>query len=207
MRLGTPWYVASAVVFVSCLAAPVSAAVDLSTETATLDTFLGDVFAFHLDATSAAKKATLVQADVDALQRRSDGLKSRTSSAQSAVASIVRKLKAANEYDAFLTARVTTTKLDSLLSSTNFDQLLTSVSSSLDSSELSLPIDNLRRKLGGTASPTPFTFSLSCAVGKVRSNLILRLGGLLTNKVCDQVSCACHPGESIGICGGACPTS
>lgn len=180
---------------------PARAAVDLSSELATIDRFLSDTHQFHLDSTVAIRKTTLVSTDVDSLRARSSALRSRLSSVQSAIASIVRKLKAADQYEAFLGSSKTTTSLDSLLVGTDFNQLLASASSGLDSTELAVPIDNLSRKLSGSTSRTTFKFNLGCTVGKIQLKVIKFVGGTQTQATCVKINCACK-GEAF-VCGTA----
>ena len=180
---------------------PASAAVDLSSELATIDSFLSDTYRYHLDCTAALKKSTLLSTDVDPLRIRSGALRSHVLSVQSAIASIVRKLKAANQYENFLADTSTKTSLDSLLVGTDFNQLLTSASSGLDSTELAVPIDNLSRKLSGSTSFTTFKFNLSCTVGRIQLKVIKFVGGTQTKETCVKINCACN-GNAL-ICGTA----
>ncbi len=199
---------------------------DLVNEERALAKYFDDLVAYHKQAGELAKRASLVKADLDPLQRKSDDLKGRLSGLQNVIRDIVTKLKAANEWndlDITTAAKITDASRKSFFQQESFKQLLEESSNGLTShaSELSTPLDNLRKKLASRygdgadvqivraayEAPAPMAFvSLACSVGKIRLNLIHRLGGTMTNATCDTVSCACN-GGSMGLCGGSCPTS
>ena len=196
---------------------------DLANEERAVAKFFDDLVAYRKQAGELAKRASLVKADLDPLQRQSDDLKGRLSGLQNVIRDIVTKLKAANEWndlDITTAAKITDASRKSFFQQGSFKQLLEESSNGLTShaNEISTPLDNLRKKLtsrygdgadvqivrAAYKAPTPMAFvSLACSVGKIRLNLIHRLGGTMTNATCDTVSCACN-GGSMGLCGGSC---
>ena len=73
--------------------------VDLRNEQQTISRYADDLIVYENQAAELGKRATLANTDFDPLQRKSDDLKGRLSGVQNAVREIVRKLKAANEWD------------------------------------------------------------------------------------------------------------
>jgi hypothetical protein len=201
--------------------------VNLANEERALAKYFDDLVAYQRDSAKLAKKASLLSSDLDPLQRRSDDLKGRLSGLQNVIAEIVKKLKAAKEWDDLdtsIAAGITDGTSNTFFKQTSFKQLLEESSNSLTShkNEISIPLDNLRKKLtrqtlspygdgadvqivrAAYEAPAPVMafVSLACSVGRIRLGLIHRLGGQMTNATCDTVSCACS-GNSIGLCTGA----
>jgi hypothetical protein len=196
---------------------------DLANEERALAKYFDDLASYHNQSAELAKKASLVKADLDPLQRRSDDLKGRLSGLQNVIREIVRKLKAANEWDDLDTttaAKITDARQKSFFQQESFKQLLEESSNSLSShgNEISLPLDNLRKKLTSRTfppygadlqivqaayeAPAPVKFySVGCSIGGIRWRLIQKLGGTPTLSTEDQVSCAC--GNTTGIGTGA----
>jgi len=202
--------------------------VSLVNEERALAKYFDDLVAYHKESAQLSAKAKLVSADLDPLQRRSDDLKGRLSGLQNVIAEIVKKLKAAKEWDDLdtsIAASITDASHKSFFQQSSFKQLLEESSNSLTShkNEIGIPLDNLRKRLtsrtfspygdgadvqivrAAYVAPAPVMafVSLACSVGKVRLGLIGRLGGNATNGTIDQVSCACNPGISIGLGTGA----
>src|ERR1051326_8448971 len=72
---------------------------DLSNEQRIIARYADDLAAYDKETQTLGKRARLVSSDLDGVQNRSEDLKRRLSEVQNAVREIVRKLKAANEFD------------------------------------------------------------------------------------------------------------
>jgi len=152
---------------------------------------------------------------INPVQAKSDDLKSRLPRLQNTIREIVRKLKAANEWnglDATTAAKITDAKLKSFFQEDSFKELLEESSNGLTghANEISAPLDDLRKKLvsrygdgadlqivrAAYKAPAPMKFvSLACSIGKIRLNLITKLGGIPTNATEHDVFAACGPGK------------
>jgi hypothetical protein len=204
----------------------VTAAADTSNEERVIGKYLDDLFAYQIECHQASKRQALRNTDIDPLQRKSDDLQSRLSEIQNAAREVIRKLKAANEFDdldATLLARVSDPKRRALFQETSFKADLEYAASNLSShkTEIGFPLDGLRKKIARTNPeaevsrtivlaayhpPSPmFGIGLGCRIGMVRLKLIERNGGNIANApaTCDAISCACHPGSIGGLCTGA----
>lgn len=203
---------------------------DLANEERVLAKYFDDLVAYDTEAAQLSKRASLVSADLDPLKRQSDDLKGRLSGLQNTIREIVKKLKAANEWDDLdtsLAAKIQDGTSNTFFKQNSFKQLLEESSNNLNShgNEISTTLDNLRKKLASQGpspsrnglnlpivratytTPGPMAFiSLKCTIGRIQSGLIHRLGGTESNATCNKISCACN-GGSFGLCGGACPTA
>jgi hypothetical protein len=188
---------------------------DLVNEERALAKYFDDLVSYQKECAQVGKKASLLSTDLDPLQRRSDDLKGRLSGVQSIIAEIVKKLKAAKEWDALDTsvaASITDASQRANFQQESFKQLLEESSNNLTShnSEISIPVDNLRKRLASRTlspygdgadfqivraayeAPAPVKFvSLACTIGKIRLGLIHRLGGVPSPETVDRVTCAC----------------
>jgi hypothetical protein len=199
------------------LATPASGAdlVNLGNEDRAVAKYFDDLFAYHKQSAQLSKKAPLLQADVDPIVRKADDLKGRLSGLQNVIGDIVRKLKAANEWndlDTKVAAGITDASKKSFFQQISFKQLLEESSNNLTSSgnEINIPLDTLRKRLTSRTfspygdgadlpivraayeAPAPVKLlGLGCRVGLMRVGLILRLGGLPTDETWVQVDCAC----------------
>ena len=198
--------------------------IDTSNEEQVIGRYLDDLFSYQIECHQAGRRQALRAADIDPLQRKSDDLKNRLSEVQNAAREIVRKLKAANEFDDLdskLLARVTDANRRSFFQESSFKADLEYAASNLSShrDEIALPLDGLRKKVARTEGtgalvmaayhPTTAMFGvgLGCRIGQIRLKLIERNGGNIANApaTCDAISCACHP-KGGGLCTGAnCP--
>jgi hypothetical protein len=185
---------------------------DLANEERALAKYFDDLVTYNHQTAQLSAKANLVSADIDPLQRRSDDLKGRLSGLQNVIREIVVKLKKADEWND-LDASTIDRNFRSFSQQISFKDLLEESSNGLSShgSEISFPLDNLRKKLtsrydgadvqfvrAAYVTPAPVKFySLGCTIGGIRWKLINKLGGVATDKTADQVSCAC--GNSTGI--------
>jgi hypothetical protein len=204
------------------LPAAIVPGVDLASEERALAKYVDDLVAYKRQAADIGKKASLVNADLDPVQRRSDDLKARLSGLQNVIRDIVRKLKAANEWndlDTTVAAKITDAGQKSFFQQDSFRDLLEESSNSLTShgNEINIPLDNLRKRLtsrmfspygdgadfqivrAAYEAPAPVKFvSLACSINRIRAGLIHRLGGEQTSSFVDQISCSCDPGRTTG---------
>ena len=199
--------------------------VDTSNEERVIGKYLDDLFSYQIECHQASRRQVLRTADIEPLQRKSDDLKNRLSDVQNAVREVIRKLKAANEFDDLdskLLARVTDANRRSFFQESSFKGDLEYAASNLSSQrdEISLPLDGLRKRVARTTSyaegsgtlvmaayhppTTMFGLGLACRLGQVRLKLIERNGGNISNSpaTCDAISCACKPGSG-GLCTGS----
>jgi hypothetical protein len=169
----------------------------------------------------------LVNADLDVAQRRASQLQSRLSEVQSAFREIVRKLKAANQWDnlnATIAAKITDPNERREFEELNLKQLLDDGSSTLTnhSNEISAPLDNLRRKVARAtlrsygenafaivpaayhpATPTMFLVSVKCLIAGAKRGIVGAMGNQPNPHSTDVWSCACRPGSTKGAGTGA----
>lgn len=190
--------------------------VDLRNEQQTISRYADDLIVYENQAAELGKRATLANADFDPLQRKSDDLKGRLSGVQNAVREIVRKLKAANEWDDIDTraaARIRDARQRTFFQDGSFKQLLQeSENIGSQANEISSPLDTLRRKLtsrnyGGAevqmvraafTQPAPFeSGSLGCRVGRLGLKIVIGLGGTPSREQSDRVFNRCHPDGTI----------
>ena len=186
--------------------------VDLRNEQQTISRYADDLIVYENQAAELGKRATLVNTDFDPLQRKSDDLKGRLSLVQNAVRDIVRKLKAANEWDDIDTraaARIKDARQRAFFQDSSFKQLLQdSENIGSQANEISSPLDTLRRKLtsrnhGGAevqmvraafTAPVPFeSGSLGCRVGRLGLKIVIGLGGTPSKEQAERVFNRCHP--------------
>jgi small-conductance mechanosensitive channel len=199
---------------------PASAAfanADVASEKRVLAKYSDDLFAYEKECAQLGKRARLVNADLDAIQRRSDDLKGRLSEVQGAIREIVKKLKAANEWDDLDTkilSRVTDARDKSFFEQNSFKKLLEDSSNSLSSygSDVSVPLDNLRKKLAShTASPNgdvqivkagyvvsaPYTrLGLACVMANLRLGIGWAVDGREESGHQNARICACSGGTA-----------
>lgn len=199
---------------------------ETSNEERVIGKYLDDLFSYQNGISQARKRQVLRNTDLDPLQRKSDDLKNRLSEVQNAVRDIIRKLKAANEFDGLdsgLLARVNDSRRRAFFQETSFKADLEYAASNLSShkDEISLPLDGLRNRVARNSAPygdgavafvnaayhpptVMFGLGLACRLGQVRLKLIERNGGNIHDSpgTCDAISCACKPGMG-GLCTGS----
>ena len=130
---------------------------DLSNESRILETYAIDLFKFDKKCAELKRRASASLGEIDPLQRIADDLRGRSSGVQNAVREIVRKLKAANQWDdldAKVLAKITDAKSQARFRQESFKQSLEQAASQLSSSasEINEPLLVLRRKLTGQAA-------------------------------------------------------
>lgn len=129
-----------------------AAPADLVNEERVISRYCDDLFAYEKQAVELGKRGTLVAADLETLQRKSDDLKRRLSEVQNAVRETIKKLKAANEWDDLgrrVAARITDSRLKSYIEQDNVTRDLEDDAANLvgQASEINLPLDRLRKRL------------------------------------------------------------
>ena len=196
--------------------------VDLTNEERVLGKYLDDVVNYEHECKLIGQRARLVSGDLDSVQRRSSELKDRLTEVQNAFREVVRKLKAANEWDNLnttLAARITDQKERRDFEDLNFKQLLDDGSNTLTnhSNEISGPFENLRRRVvsrtvspygdGAAAivsaayhppAPPMFIASLKCLIASARMGIVTAMGNHLNPHSTDVQSCACNQGSTTG---------
>jgi hypothetical protein len=188
---------------------------DVANEARVISRYADELASYDRQVVEAAKRARLVTADFDPLQRKSDDLKGRLSDVQNSVRELVRKLKAANEWENLDTppARITDPGLKAVLQENSFKQVLEEASNGLTSraGEISTPLEDLRKRLtsrynsgdvrfvrASYEAPSPFGFvSVRCSIQTIKVNIVLKLDGITgSNTLSRETWAACHPGQA-----------
>jgi hypothetical protein len=133
---------------------PPTPEVNLAGEERVIAKYTDDLLTYEASAVALSKRATFIGADLDGLQNKSGDLKRRLAEVQNAVRDVVRKLKAADEWndlDTRLAARITDPKLKAQFEQESFKRELEEAASDLTSqvNEISLPVERLRKRLTG----------------------------------------------------------
>jgi len=197
-------------------------AADLRNEEAIIARYADDLVAYDRECAQVGKKARLVSADLEGLERKSNDLKQRLSDVQNALRGIVSKLKAANEWDSLETtieAKFTDARQKALFREFSFKERLEEDANSLTSraSEVDLPLGSLRRKLtsrfvqggpvvvqAGYLEPSIRVANLRCRILSHRNTMDQNRGGHVTAQSQDAQACACNPSQTSGPNGNAC---
>ena len=198
---------------------PIVAGAELGNEQRIIARYINDLVAYDKETQALGKRARLVSNDLDEVQNRSEDLKRRLSEVQNAVREMVRKLKAANEFDDLdskIIARITEPADKSYFQQNSFKKLLEDASNGLTSygTDITTPFENLRKKLAsGTASPAgdslnrahhaPAPFGkngLQCVLSNIQVGIVWRMGGTEEKAHQNTRICACYGGAT---CSGA----
>jgi hypothetical protein len=126
--------------------------VDLSSEAWTLASFVEDLANYDKKVREADKKATLTRLEFDDLQRTANDLKGRVSGVQNASREIIRKLKAAGQWDnidAIVLANIPDARFQDFVRRDGFKRTLEEIASGISNltNEMSNPLRVLRRKV------------------------------------------------------------
>jgi hypothetical protein len=199
-----------------------ASAADLRSEEAIIAKFADDLVTYDRECGVTGKKARLVNADVEGLERKSNDLKRRLSEVQNAFREVVRKLKAANEWDNLDTtieAGITDARERTLFREFSFKQALDEAASNLgnQASEVDEPLGTLRKRLtsrfvqggpmmvhAGYFEPIMRVVSLRCRILSHKNAMTYLHGGHPSAQGTDQQACACNPTVSAGPNGNAC---
>jgi hypothetical protein len=213
----------AAVLAISLIATtrPSTAKTQLTTEIRALEKYFDDLIAYDKECTRLGKRASLVSTDLDPLQRKSDDLKGGLSAVQNAVREIIRKLKAADEWNDLetgLEAQITDSNEKAFFQGKGFKRFLEDSANNLSNqrNEVSAPLDNLRKKLtsgyrdgdnfqiirASYGAPEPVApigskDSLGCTIGKLGLVAIRLSGGHPTNLALNAVFNQCWPEGSV----------
>jgi len=193
--------------------ATTATAADLANEERALAKYFDDLVAFDSECAKLAKQPVLEHIHINPFQVKSDDLKSRLPGVQNTIREIIRKLKAANEWDdldASLAAKITDGTSNTFFKETTFRQLLEESSNGLTShgNEISIPLDKLRKKIitgpgpgdgadlqivrAAYETPAPMKFvSVRCSIGRARIGLGIKLGHYPTGDTINRVAGAC----------------
>jgi hypothetical protein len=194
---------------------PVATPADLSNEERALAKYFDDFVAYDSECAKLGKQAVLEHIHINPVQAKSDDLKRRLPELQNTIREIVKKLKAANEWDDLntsLAAKITDGTSNTFFKETSFKQLLEESSNNLIShgNEISIPLDNLRKKLTSRTfspygdgadlqivraayeAPAPMKFvSVRCSIGRARIGLGIKLGHYPSIETINSVAGAC----------------
>jgi len=198
-------------------AQPPAAEADLRNEHRLITKYLEDLSAYDKEAAELGKRQRLVAADIEPVERKSHDLTARLSGVQDAIREIVKKLKASNEWDDLdqnLVSRITSARDKSFFQQNSFKKFLEDGSRDLVShdTEISAPLENLRRKLtsqtrspyreaqivnAAYVTPAPFFGAFGkCLMANIQLGLTWRLGGQESQKNQNQRLCYCDPGAN-----------
>jgi hypothetical protein len=197
------------------IGSPAALGADVANEARLVSRYADELITYETQSEALGKRSALVSTDLEPLQRKSDDLKLRLSDVQNAVRDVVRKLKAANEWDdadSRLAAKITDARLRSFLQETSFKQDLEEAAGGLGNraSEISSPLDNLRKKLasrysGGdvqfvrvaaTAPPVFGKYSLGCHIGRLGLRIVNAVG-TASKEQNNRVFNRCYPDGTI----------
>jgi hypothetical protein len=195
---------------------PTVTGADLSNEQRIIAKYAAELVAYDKQTQALGKRARLVSSDLDEVQNRSEDLKRRLAEVQTAVREIVRKLKAANEFDDLdtnIVSRITDARDKTFFQQNSFKKLLEDSSNGLTGygSDISTPLDNLRRKVASrTISPDSegqivrahhaaaplFRNGLQCALSNIQVGIVWRMGGTEDRAHQNTRICACYGGAT-----------
>lgn len=174
---------------------------DLIAEGRTLDSFATDLEGFEKKSAELGKKASLTRVEFDSHERTANDLKRRLFGVQNAVRDVIRKLKAAGQWDNLdqvLLTKINDTKFQNFIRAEGgFKKLLDEAASGLSNgaNEISTPLDVLRNRVQGavfgpgpafhtsqairvvyTPRPAMLLVGLSCRVGMIQKVIRLNHG-------------------------------
>lgn len=214
--------VASSVAIAPHPPSAVVSALDLGPEERVLDAFVNDLIKLDKRTAELRKKDSVTGAELEAQQRSADALKRRLSEVQDALREVIRKLKAAGEWDEGLDARVLTKigdpRAQEVLRRDGFRKSLEEAASQIsnDGDQIDSSFGILRNKVkaqlqdsifgsggsalplhivrvGYTAAPSIVALNLRCRLTSVRVGVSGFVHGHATQAALDAENCACHP--------------
>lgn len=194
---------------------PIVTGADLGDEQRIIARYLNDLVAYNKQTQELGKRARLVSSDLDEVQNRSEDLKRRLSDVQNAVREITRKLKAAGEWDNVdetILARITDARDKSFFQQNSFKKFVgDNYDLSTYGSDISTPLDNLRRKVASRTfssdgeavivrahhAAAPFGKNgLQCALSNIQVGIVWRMGGTEDKAHQNTRICACYGGAT-----------
>jgi uncharacterized protein YukE len=199
---------------------------DVSAEGRILDSFADALAALEKKQIELGKKATLTRAEFDAHQRNANDLRNRVSAVQNALQEIIRKLKAAGQWDnldSLVLAKISDSRFQDFARREGFKRILEAAATGLstDANEITNPLDSLRNKIRAQAqdlrfapdqSPmalraipvayapanTAFAVSFKCRVAAVRLGVSGFVHGSPTREATLGWNCSCF-GENCDL--------
>ena len=195
---------------------------DLSAEERIIDSFVNDLGKLDKKSSELSRKATLTSLEFDAHQRDAEALRNRVSGVQNALREVIRKLKAAGQWDnldQIALAKVNDAKYQDFVRRDGLKRILedAALNFSGGAGDISKPLDLLRRKVQAQASegifeprnsalatrsvrvafrpePAVFRDSLRCRAASLRLGIVgLIYGGTpKIAKAFDAYKCACE---------------
>lgn len=210
----------------------VATPVDITNELRTLDAFVEGLGKLERKRLELDRKLALTTAEFALLQSSADDLKSRVSGVQNALQAIARKLKAANQWnnlDDSVLAKITDSRLQSLVRTLGLRQTLERSASQLLNSpaEIHGPIEALRNKVRAQTQPGAFEptapalslravrvgyeptaavedgsrTSLRCRVAGIRFGLSVAVRGSASQGAVDAFHCFCfdNPANCVAL--------
>lgn len=145
---------------------------DLSSESRALDTFVVELARLDKRTTELGRKTVVTRAEFDPVQNSANDLKRRLSEVQNAIGAIVRKLKAAGQWDnlnATLLAKSNDSSFRSFVRNEDFKKILEEFATTLTTqgSQIDVNLSTLRAKVARFENPA-FEPSDSTLAGLVR---------------------------------------
>jgi len=125
---------------------------DLSAENRTLEGFLTDLDKFDMRNAELSQKESLTREELNLHERTGTDLKRRVSKIQDALREVIRKLKAAGEWDnldQIVLAKISDGRVQDFIRREGFKKLLedTALGASSSSDEIVRPLDKLRNRV------------------------------------------------------------
>jgi hypothetical protein len=194
---------------------PVVPDADLRNEERIIARYCDDLATYDKEVVEFGKRARFVNADLDPVLRKSEILKGRLSEVQSAVREVVRKLKAANEWDELnenFARKITYTDgRKTFLQQSSFKQLLEEFPNGNYRRDIESPLEDLRKRLtsrhltdqdfqivrASYEAPAPAYYfeKLQCGLGKIRLKVSVNNGNLPSDDVFRNVWINCNVGQ------------
>ena len=194
--------------------------VDLSAEDRTLNSFVNELGKFDKKNSELSKKASLTRIEFDAHQRDAESLKSRVSGVQNALREVIRKLKAAGQWDnldQLVLAKISDPKFQDLVRRDGFKRTLEDAASQLssDADEISRPLDLLRNRVRAqvqdsvfeprnstlalravpvayNSAPAMFKTGVRCRIAYLRGGISGAFGGRPSDNAINAINCFCY---------------
>jgi len=194
---------------------------DLSSEARALDAFVTDLTRLDARTAELGKKASFTRAEFDSLEIVATGLKRRLSEVQSALGAVIRKLKAADQWNnlnATLLTRTRDSRFQAFVRSEDFKKVLEDSASTLvtDAGQIDSRLAPLRAKVARAQSPgfesdsaapqvvragfgpTVFTSGFRCRLSGVRLGVALLVFGAASGSqgALDSFNCHCRDDQA-----------
>ncbi len=172
---------------------------DLSSEARAVDAFVTDLTRLDTRAAELAKKASLTRAEIESLESLATGLKRRLPEVQNAIGAVIRKLKAADQWNnlnATLLAKARDSQFQAFVRSEDFKKLLEESASTLaaNAGQIDSRLVPLRAKAARARAPR-------FEPGSLRFGLVVAIKGGPTQRATDGVGCFCfdNPGNCVNL--------